>query len=75
MGAVLQLAGHWFFPDSAITSILTAFVIVIIISYGFELFSMASGLGRYDFYDAIVLIIGDVLGMTAATCAHYKFGF
>jgi len=75
MGAVLQLAGHWFFPHSAITAILTAFVIVIVISYGFELFSMASGLGRYDFYDAIASIIGGVLGMTVATLANYKFGF
>jgi len=75
MGAFLQLAGHWFFPYSSITAMLAAFVIVIAISYGFELFSMVSGLGRYDFYDAIASIIGGVLGMAAVIWAHYKFGF
>ena len=75
MGGILQLAGHWLFPRSAGTAILATFVIVIVISYGFELFSMATGLGRYDFYDAIASIIGGVLGMTAVAWAHYKFGF
>jgi glycopeptide antibiotics resistance protein len=75
MGAFLQLAGHWLFPYSSLTAFLTALIIVFSISYGFELFSMVSGLGRYDLNDAIASIIGGVLGMTAVTWAHYKFEF
>lgn len=74
MGGFLQLAGHWLFPYSAITAILAALLIVIAISYGFELFSKVSGLGRYDIYDAIASIIGGVLGMAVVTWTLYKFG-
>ncbi len=75
MGAFLQLIGRWLFPYSSITAFLSAFVIVIAISYGFELFSMVSGLGRYDLYDAIASIIGGVLGMAAVIWVYYKFEF
>jgi len=75
MGVFLQLAGFWLLPHSAVTAIFAAFIIVTAISYGFELFSLFSGLGRYDVYDAVASIIGGVLGMAAATLAHYQFGF
>ena len=74
MGGFLQLAGHWLFPYSAITAILAALAIVIAISFGFELFSLVSGLGHYDFYDAIASIIGGVLGMAIVIWDHCKFG-
>lgn len=63
MGIVLQLAGYWLFPYSATTAMLAALSVVIAISFGFELFSLITGLGHYDFYDAIASIIGGVIGM------------
>lgn len=73
MGVVLQLAGYWLFPYSTATAMLTALGVVIAISFGFELFSLVSGLGHYDFYDAIASIIGGVLGMGIAILAQYEF--
>jgi hypothetical protein len=64
MGAVLQAAGLWLLTPGMATGI--AFTIVIVISYGFELFSKFTGLGHYDFMDAVASIIGGVLGMALA---------
>jgi len=37
-----------------------------VISYGFELFSKITGLGRYDFMDAVASAIGGVIGILLA---------
>ena len=39
------------------------------ISYGFELFSLITGLGVYDFMDAVASVIGGVLGLGLALLA------
>ncbi|MBL7699799.1 MAG: hypothetical protein JNK79_16650 [Chitinophagaceae bacterium] len=74
MGVVLQLAGHWLFPGSDIMAIVSALLAVIAISFGFELFSLFSGLGHYDFYDAIASIIGGIIGMAIGFWAQCEFG-
>jgi hypothetical protein len=43
--------------------IIISFIIIIIISYGFELFSLITGKGHYEIMDAVAAIIGGVLGM------------
>jgi len=54
----------WFlFPEQLILETGIAFLLVVIISYGFELFSKFTGKGHYDMYDAVAGIIGGVLGM------------
>lgn len=63
MGACLQMAAHWLMPHLAVTATIVALAFVLAISFGFELFSLLTGWGRYDFYDAIASIIGGVLGM------------
>ena len=63
MGAVLQGAGSWFLPGQWLTATLIALTLVIAISYGFELFSKFTGIGRYDFMDAVASVIGGVTGM------------
>jgi hypothetical protein len=63
MGAALQGLGMWILSNHPVISTSLALLIVIIISYGFELFSKITGLGRYDFMDAVASIIGGVLGM------------
>ena len=40
-----------------------AFIIVVCVSFGFEIFSLISGLGRYDIWDAVATIIGGTVGL------------
>ena len=63
MGVVLQAFLGFLFPEQLILETIVVFLLVIIISYGFELFSKFTGKGHYDIYDAVAGIIGGVLGM------------
>lgn len=69
MGAVLQGLGWWLMPNSVPLSVAIVLGLVIVISYGFELFSRVTGMGIYDFMDAIASIIGGILGMGLALLA------
>ncbi|MBD0293763.1 MAG: hypothetical protein ICV84_00975 [Flavisolibacter sp.] len=64
LGAVLQALLWWWLPTHLIVVIITAFVMVIAISYGFEVFSKVTGRGHYDVMDAVASIIGGVAGIT-----------
>lgn len=66
MGGVLQGVSCYIFPQSPLTATLAALGVVIGISYGFELFSLVTGMGHYDVMDAVASVIGGVLGMGAA---------
>ena len=66
MGAFLQALGLWLLPGHLTLATGIALIIVIAISYGFELFSKITGMGHYDIMDAVASIIGGVLGMAAA---------
>ena len=66
MGAVLQGFTSFLLKDHFILATVIAFVLVIVISYGFELFSKTTGLGIYDFIDAVASAVGGVLGMAIA---------
>lgn len=77
MGAVLQGLGIWLLSNHPVFSTSLVLLIVIIISYGFELFSKITGFGRYDFMDAVASVIGGVAGMgivwaVAWACCYYK---
>ncbi|HRN56006.1 MAG TPA: hypothetical protein PLL71_06125 [Agriterribacter sp.] len=63
MGVLLQAAGWWLLPAGIILSSVITLAIVIIISYGFELFSKITGIGTYDFMDAVASVAGGLLGM------------
>lgn len=63
MGGVLQAFTTYLLQDHYILATTIAFVLVLAISYGFELFSKITGLGRYDFIDAVAGAIGGVLGL------------
>ena len=63
MGIVLQAFLFFLLRDDKLIAGIIAFVLVVIISYGFELFSKYSGLGHYDIVDAIAGIVGGVVGM------------
>lgn len=62
MGIFLQLVCYWLLPGLLWATVI-AFVVVVAISYGFELFSLITKIGHYDFYDAVASVIGGVLGM------------
>ena len=63
MGIVLQSVGWFLFPKQPVWATVMAFILVIIISYGFELYSKYTGRGHYEVNDAVASAIGGVLGM------------
>ena len=66
MGIMLQAAGLYFLPDSRWTWLLVL-LLVVAISYGFELFSRISGKGHHDVMDAVASTAGGILGMILLT--------
>ncbi|MBX3239568.1 MAG: hypothetical protein KIT80_19955 [Chitinophagaceae bacterium] len=66
MGIFLQLVAAWILPASLTTVTIVAFISVVAISYGFELFSLVTKIGHYDFYDAVASVIGGTLGIGIA---------
>ena len=73
MGAILQGFTSFLLRDHLILATVIAFVLVIGISYGFELFSKITGLGIYDFIDAVASAIGGFLGMGLALLFELYF--
>jgi hypothetical protein len=65
MGIVLQAIAWWLLPGHALVSVIATFVVVIAISYGFELYSKFTGHGHYEVMDAVASVIGGILGMGA----------
>ncbi|MEO6219025.1 MAG: hypothetical protein ABIO81_01260 [Ginsengibacter sp.] len=63
MGIVLQAFLWFLFPGQLILETVITFILVVTISYGFELFSKFTGKGHYEFNDAVASIIGGFLGM------------
>lgn len=63
MGILLQAFISFLLKDHTTLAIAISFVLVVSISYGFELFSKITGLGHYDFMDAVASAIGGLLGM------------
>lgn len=63
MGIVLQAAGWWLLPAQVLMVSIAAFTIIIVVSYGFELYSKITGHGHYEVMDAIASVIGGLLGM------------
>lgn len=66
MGLILQFISWKMFNGNFWTSVIITSVIIIVISYGFELFSKLTGKGTYDFMDAVASVIGGVIGMLLA---------
>jgi VanZ family protein len=73
MGIVLQAFASFLLKDHLIIASIIAFTLILIISYGFELFSKFTGIGHYDFVDAIAGAIGGVLGMGGVLAIQLLF--
>ncbi len=63
MGIVLQAFLWLLFPGQLVLETVITFILVITISYGFELFSKFTGKGHYEINDAVASVIGGVLGI------------
>ena len=63
MGALFQGFTSFLLGDRLVLATVIAFVLVIAVSYGFELFSKTTGFGIYDFIDAVASAVGGVFGI------------
>ena len=63
MGAFLQWMAIWIMPELVGRGVLIVFLLIVAISYSFELFSKITRLGYYEILDAIFSIAGGIVGM------------
>jgi glycopeptide antibiotics resistance protein len=70
MGGVLQAFMLFLLKDHLAYATGIAFLLVIIISYGFEVLSLIAKRGHYDVGDAIASAIGGVIGMGMVILLH-----
>lgn len=63
LGIFCQLVANWLYDPPLSRALIVALIVVAAVSYGFELFSKITGLGVYDFMDAVASVIGGVIGM------------
>lgn len=63
LGLLFHLAAIHLFQLPALNAFLLAFAAVVVIGYGFELFSLFTGLGHYDVMDALATVIGGLPGI------------
>ena len=59
----MQLMALYLMPEHFVAGIISTFFLVVIISYGFELYSLLSKKGHYEVLDAIAGIVGGIIGM------------
>ena len=67
LGAVLQVALGYLLGPSSLTAIFSSLALLVIICYGFEIFSLVTGLGHYEWADAVSGIVGGIIGLVLAT--------
>lgn len=63
MGLILEGFLFFLMPGHKIIASIIVLAVVIAVGYGFELFSKFSGWGHYDVMDAVVTVVGGVLGI------------
>lgn len=66
MGIVFLVIVHTFFSQYLVIGYIISFLLIAGIGYGFELFSLFTGLGHYDFMDAVATIVGGLVGIAIA---------
>ena len=63
LGLLFQGILWWLMPTHPILGSLINLFLVIAIAYGFELFSLITGIGVYELMDAIASTAGGLLGL------------
>ncbi|SHE98233.1 hypothetical protein [Flavisolibacter ginsengisoli] len=74
MGLLFQAVGMYLLPLHLYVATAISLIIVVAISYGFELYSKFTGHGHYEVMDAVAAIIGGVLGMGAVVGIEMMVG-
>ena len=62
LGTVVYGVAILYWPQQPVTALIVSFAILVVLCYGFELFSLITGKGHYELLDAIAGIIGGCLG-------------
>lgn len=70
LGVLFQFIFMYLYPGEMYFPALMALVAVTAIAYGFELFSLVTGKGHYDFWDAVASVIGGVFGVGGAMIGY-----
>ena len=73
MGAILQFFTLYLFPQHYIISIIITFVLIVALTYGFELFSLITKRGHYEILDAVAGTIGGSIGMVVILLIEYVY--
>ncbi|KAA2239939.1 hypothetical protein F0L74_27535 [Chitinophaga agrisoli] len=63
IGAIFQSITAYLLPAMPFTGAAIAFLLLVCVSYGFELFSLITGKGHHDVMDAVATVIGGLIGM------------
>ena len=63
LGILFQGIFWWLMPNHPILGSMINLFLVIAIAYGFELFSLITGIGVYELMDAIASTVGGLLGL------------
>jgi len=63
LGILLHAGAIYILELPGTAAFLLALVLLIAISYGFELFSLITGKGHYDVMDAVATVIGGLPGI------------
>jgi VanZ family protein len=71
MGAIFRIFTLYFFPQQYTFSIVVTFILIVALTYGFELFSLITGKGHYEILDAVAGTIGGVIGMAIILLLEY----
>ncbi len=71
MGAILQIFTLYLFPQHYIISIIITFLLIVALTYGFELFSLITKRGHYEILDAVAGTIGGSIGMVIILLIEY----
>jgi VanZ family protein len=65
IGAVLQASFSYLLNTQIGLSTWLAFILSVVIAYGFELYSKFTGRGHYEVLDALAAVIGAIIGIAA----------
>ena len=71
MGAIFRIFTLYLFPQHYIISIIITFVLIVALTYGFELFSLITKRGHYEILDAVAGTIGGTIGMVIILLIEY----
>lgn len=69
LGFALLMAFKIVFPRREVFEMLWAVFFTAVIGYGFELFSLLTGRGHHDVWDAVATVVGGIIGVSAAAWA------